>query len=170
MFNLAAHLNSENSTISQLQEAWQLADSAVKAGNEDSVVLIELIEQKIAAYDSRVDEDISEQVPAARDPAMNLDTEWLMSLSPESYTIQLVSLSSLENVDKFINQSGLQNTARHFPTQLKAGLIHIIVYGEYGSKADATRALIDLPDHLRKIGPYVRKIEVLQRDFSDNKP
>jgi septal ring-binding cell division protein DamX len=147
-----------------------LADSTVKAGHQDSVVLAEQIEQRITAYNSRVKKDAGEQTSAARVPATNLDNHWLMSLQPESYTIQLVILSSIESVNRFISQSDLQNTARHFPAQRKAGLVHFIIYGEYASKADATAALIDLPEHLRKTSPYVCKIEVLQRNFTNNKP
>jgi TPR repeat protein len=148
MYNLAVYLSKDGSALQEYQRASALADRAVKAGHEDSVVLKYAIDRALKA--------------AMLQPAT---PHWLTRIPPDHYTIQLVLSSSIDRIRQFVEKNTLQGSARYYATLREGELVHILILGDYADHDEASSARDALPEGLINMNPFIQKIENLQDSY-----
>lgn len=80
----------------------------------------------------------------------------LHAMLAQHYTIQLLGVNSKQNALLFMQQHGLKGKAAHYVIVHQAKPWHIVVYGQFQTKAQARAAIQKLSPALRKLKPFVR--------------
>ena len=88
--------------------------------------------------------------------------QWINSLDPERYTLQLMSQTSEPRAIGFIRDRQLGSDAAYFVWQKEGATWYSIIYGVYDSFEQATAAGGSLPPAIADVKPWVRRIAVIQ--------
>lgn len=87
------------------------------------------------------------------DNALDADHAWLARQDPARFTIQLAAASDLAAARSFVEQHQLDGA--HF---VRTRSFVVVLVGSFPSRAEAQRALPDLPDSVRGKTPWIRTI------------
>ena len=90
------------------------------------------------------------------------DEGWLFSQSPDSYTIQIISLADEQGIVDFVKDLSLDGDAHYFTTAVEDALSYVLRYGAYASQEAAFAASSDLPLGGQAI--WIRNLGALQQD------
>ncbi|MFO1351798.1 MAG: SPOR domain-containing protein [Gammaproteobacteria bacterium] len=110
-------------------------------------------------------EPASAQTPAPAKPVVRpSQDDWLSSLDPREYVVQLLASADKSALDEVITAYG-----QHLPmppqiarTLSKGQAWYVLLLGPYTDAGAANTALKTLPADLRKRNPWVRKIATVQ--------
>ena len=91
--------------------------------------------------------------------------EELKALSPRAYTLQLGAMTSLEDVQSFIEQYSIQEQARIYPTVRNGAEWFIIVYQDYPTIQVARDSVETLPKDLQNLGPWAKSLNQVHREI-----
>ncbi len=89
--------------------------------------------------------------------------DWLQQAGDAAYTIQLMASREAQSAHHFLRDSALQPAPVVCPYATGKGVWYAIVTGQYPNATQARQALAELPEAVRKAGPYLRKIPDLRR-------
>jgi septal ring-binding cell division protein DamX len=101
---------------------------------------------------------------AAAAPAMR-DARWINAQPATAYTVQLVSLSSAERAASYIAQQPDPGSYATYRLMRNGQLFHVVVYGNFASKAEADRVATQLPRSVGNIQPWVRPFDQVQESM-----
>jgi TPR repeat protein len=87
---------------------------------------------------------------------------WVLSQSPDHYSLQIGSVTREEKIINFLKQNGVSNDAAYIRVVIKGVTRYNALYGVYENYSDATAAIEDLPPRLRKVKPWVRSFRMIQ--------
>jgi septal ring-binding cell division protein DamX len=89
-------------------------------------------------------------------------TNWYAQQKADQYVLQVVSLKSEAEVDRFIKQNGLKDC--HSFRQLRDGqTLHTLTCGLYPSRDAASQAAAKLPEKARAGKPFPRRIDDIRK-------
>ncbi len=91
--------------------------------------------------------------------------EWLQSLPDGHYTIQLLGAFHPRYIQQVADASGLELPMAHYEKTHEGRPWHVLLYGDFGTRASAEAALEGLPEALRAAGPWVRRLSAVQSDL-----
>ncbi|MBR9789040.1 MAG: AAA family ATPase [Vibrionaceae bacterium] len=91
--------------------------------------------------------------------------EELKALSPRAYTIQLAAMTSMEDVQVFLDKYQLNNKVRIYPTVRNETEWFIITYRDYQTIQLARDAVEALPDSLKSLSPWAKSLGQVQREI-----
>jgi septal ring-binding cell division protein DamX len=77
----------------------------------------------------------------------------------------LVSSSSIDRIQQFVEEYALQGSARYYATLHEGELVHILILGDYADHDEASSARDALPEGLRKKNPFIQRIKNLQDSY-----
>ena len=108
--------------------------------------------------------------PAAAPPAAGRTSaaggprsaDWIMAQPPQSFTLQLVSLSSAERAAAYIAQQPDPSAFATYRLMRNGQLFHVVVYGSYANRADAEQAAARLPKTVGSVQPWIRPFGQVQ--------
>jgi septal ring-binding cell division protein DamX/type II secretory pathway predicted ATPase ExeA len=101
-------------------------------------------------------------VPAealSEDVEENRNADWLLAQAGNKFTLQLVTVSSAERAQAFIDR---QSDRRQFASyELARGgrILHVVVYGLYDTRAEAEAAASRLSAEAGDVTPWIRTME-----------
>ncbi len=110
----------------------------------------------------KVESKAPQELP--REAAIN-DRNWIWSLPPARYTIQLIGTRSKEASVAYIRKHGIADKAAWFKTKFKGEPWYVVIYGDYPSRQAARRAIRSLPTAARKGPPWARAIADIQNNL-----
>ncbi len=88
---------------------------------------------------------------------------WVLSQSPDDYTLQIGSVTREDDIIRFLRNNDLTDKAAYIQVVIKEVTRFNALYGVYGSYADANAAIETLPAKLRKVKPWVRSFRIVQQ-------
>lgn len=94
--------------------------------------------------------------------AFNQSEKHLLTLKPNTYTIQLIADKNLKAVIQFMQRFKLQGKAHYFRVHHNGKLWYALIYGQYKTSADAINAINHMSASMQKWGPYVRRVGMIQ--------
>lgn len=101
-------------------------------------------------------------------PAVPLkDNAWLRSRNPARFTIQLIAANDATALADFIRQRQLEEQAALLTVERNRRDWHVVVLGDYPSRAAGRAALQRLPQALREDGAWIRSFGELQQQARD---
>lgn len=89
--------------------------------------------------------------------------DWVRTQRPDSYTLQLGSVTSEKDILRFLNDAGIAAEAAYVEVEINGTVRYNALYGAYASYAEAAQAASTLPESLRQVKPWVRNFGVLQQ-------
>ena len=88
---------------------------------------------------------------------------WVLSQSPEHYTLQIGSVTREDDIIRFLKNNALADKAAYIQVIIKEVTRYNALYGVYENYSDANAAIESLPGHLRKAKPWVRNFRMVQQ-------
>ena len=119
----------------------------------------------IAAADSTADQP--QQFADEPHPAGTLPSSWIKRQDADQYTIQLISSTDKDILDRFINRYNLADQVAYYHKLVKGKIWHALVYGVYPSTASAREAIAEFPPTLQRNKPWVQKLGTIQQAIDD---
>ncbi|RUO64015.1 DamX protein [Pseudidiomarina planktonica] len=95
----------------------------------------------------------------------NYDNAWALAQPPRNYTLQLNSLSSAEWLDNFLQESGLQNTARTYQYGSGNNLRLITIFGSFSTIDAARNAVAELPPKVQALQPWPKSFAAVHANI-----
>ncbi|MDM7323187.1 MAG: SPOR domain-containing protein [Gammaproteobacteria bacterium] len=100
--------------------------------------------------------------PATQTQLAKKAANWYAQQKGEQYVLQVISLKSQAEVDRFIKQNGLKDC--HSFRQLRDGqTLHTLTCGLYSSRDAANQASAKLPEKARAGKPFPRRIDDIRK-------
>ena len=122
--------------------------------------------------DSRAPKPPSTTPPASKQPDSGKygriqREQWLLAQRPSDYTIQLLGVRSEQSLLAFVNQYGLDQSgdAAYYRSRFKGGIWYPLVYGVYANPKQAQSAIAGLPEKIRSMSPWIRKMSAVQSEI-----
>ena len=131
-------------TVGTKEDKWQIRVVDAKSGKSN------LLAFQVAA------------AAPAKDPAK----DWVLAQEPGTFTLQLFGSHDKQNAEAFIRQHKLGTQANYFVSEHKGKDWYSVVYGVYPDQAAANTAIKTLPASLKKIKPWVRRLDDIQASIN----
>lgn len=105
--------------------------------------------------------------PDSGSPARIHREDWLMAQDPSSYTIQVLGVRSEQSLLAFVGDHRLDRSgkAAYYRSRYKGRTWFPLVYGTYSSASEARRAIAGLPERIRRMSPWIRKMSAVQDEI-----
>jgi DamX protein len=90
---------------------------------------------------------------------------WLLSQDGGSYTVQIIGVSNEESLQEFIKRNQLleENEIAYYESTFKGKPWYQLLYGLYPTPQEARMAAKNLPENIRRTGPWIRSISAVQK-------
>ncbi|CAH6803990.1 Cell division protein DamX [Vibrio chagasii] len=150
-----------------LDDKAQSADtSAIDAAVEENTQ-VEANSQADAEAVAPADEksDLTESTPPTKKITFSFAREELQAISPRAYTLQLSAMTSLEDVQSFIEEYDLENKVRIYPTLRNDTKWFIITYQDYPTIQVARDAVSTLSKPLQQLEPWAKSMNQVHREI-----
>ncbi|WP_411062189.1 SPOR domain-containing protein [Vibrio chagasii] len=150
-----------------LDDKAQSADtSAIDAAVEENTQ-IEANSQADAEAVAPANEesDLTESTPPTKKITFSFAREELQAISPRAYTLQLSAMTSLEDVQSFIEEYDLENKVRIYPTLRSDTKWFIITYQDYPTIQVARDAVSTLSKPLQQLEPWAKSMNQVHREI-----
>jgi DamX protein len=100
--------------------------------------------------------------PAATKPPAGSRGQWLKGQPRGNYVVQMYATYQRTSAEQFIAQHKLGAKANVIATVRDGKTWYVVVYGSYPDRTRARNAIGSLPDAVRRLSPWVRKVADLQ--------
>ncbi len=100
--------------------------------------------------------------PTTAKAAAPTGTQWLKRQPGGNYVVQLYATYQRSSAEQFIAKYGLGAQAKVIATVREGKTWYVVVYGSYADRTRARSAIGGLPDGVRRLSPWVRKIADLR--------
>ena len=93
--------------------------------------------------------------------------DWLLKQSPSDYTIQILGVRNERSLLMFVAEHRLDRSglAAYYRSRFKGKIWFPLVYGTYPTVEDAQLAIAGLPERIRRMSPWIRKMAVVQTEI-----
>ena len=88
---------------------------------------------------------------------------WVLSQSPNSYTLQIGSVVNEQDMVNFIQQNNIESDTAYIRVNINGITRYNALYGVYDDYNEANDAIAELPRSIRNIKPWVRNFGVLHK-------
>lgn len=94
-----------------------------------------------------------------------LGSDWIRHQEDETYSLQLISTSSLDTLVDFCNKHGICEKSAWYHNQLGGKDYYRLLYGTFPSNRAAQQALAKLPMPLLQLKPWARKFKQIKSEI-----
>lgn len=101
--------------------------------------------------------------PPPEQTGMTRREQWVLSQRPDSYTLQIGSVTREGDIRKFLHDAGIEAEAAYIEVEIDGVTRYNAFYGVYESYTAANQAVAELPPELRGVRPWIRNFGVLQK-------
>ncbi len=114
--------------------------------------------------------EISEPEPVIEEPDpipvierdTSADEEWILSQNPDRYTLQLVTVSSLDRAEALIEGQADPGSFAIYTIRRGERTLYVIVQGVYRTSSAARHGVYALRGDLQGLDPWIRRFEMVQ--------
>lgn len=140
----------------------QAEEATTPDQGETNSSLIKVVKPNDASSVQNAESSVAATKPVVK---FSFAREELKALSPRAYTIQLAAMTSMEDVQIFLDEYQLNNKVRIYPTVRNEVEWFIITYRDYQSIQLARDAVEALPDSLKSLSPWAKSLGQVQREI-----
>lgn len=140
----------------------QAEEATTPDQGETNSSLIKVVKPNDASSVQNAESSVAATKPVVK---FSFAREELKALSPRAYTIQLAAMTSMEDVQIFLDEYQLNNKVRIYPTVRNETEWFIITYRDYQSIQLARDAVEALPDSLKSLSPWAKSLGQVQREI-----
>ena len=135
---------------------------AAEQGYQPARQRLEALEAKFGLIEAAPSSDPAPATDVGLKTEDGTATKWLAALDPRHYTLQLLSDKDEGSVKRFVANHLDPGQGGYFSSRIKGELWYSVVYGVYPDYRSAKIAVEGLPGSLRKLKPWIRKVESVQ--------
>jgi DamX protein len=97
--------------------------------------------------------------------------KWLLAQDPESYTIQIMGVHNEQSLLDFIkrNQTLAQGEFAYYESLFQGEPWFQLLYGLYPTKQAAQLGADELPEDIRRGGPWIRRLATIQQTIRERR-
>ncbi|MFI3273645.1 SPOR domain-containing protein [Vibrio sp.] len=143
--------------------------SAIDAAVEENTEATASAQPDSAQADPKptVDEEseLTDSTPPTKKITFSFAREELQAISPRAYTLQLSAMTSLEDVQSFIEEYDLENKVRIYPTLRNDTKWFIITYQDFPTIQVARDAVSALSKPLQQLEPWAKSMNQVHREI-----
>ncbi|PMH46286.1 hypothetical protein BCU68_02600 [Vibrio sp. 10N.286.49.B3] len=157
------------------------AGAGAGAGADVGIDVEQAVESLTPVQDDTVVERMDESVPIVESmPAdevvqsgeavsikPKLAHEALLAVDTNRYTLQIAALTSMSDVESFIEKYSLQSQARTYRTLRNSREWFIVTLQDFSSIQQARDEISRLPEGLQSLGPWAKSINQVHREIED---
>ncbi|GEM78205.1 SPOR domain-containing protein [Vibrio superstes] len=121
------------------------------------------------AYEKAEPKIKSEDKPANSAVNFSFAREELMGISAKRYTIQLGALRTMREVQSFLDTHQMQDETRIYPTLRSGKKWYIITHGDYRYVKQASQGIVQLPEAVQEVGPWVKSMAQVHKEIEAGK-
>ncbi len=99
---------------------------------------------------------------AATNRKLTGDERSILASPNNHYTLQLIGTTSQANVRQVIDRNHLRPKAKVYHSQLNGKDFYVLIYGSYGSQAEASAAIARLPANVQQLKPWVKQFSSIK--------
>lgn len=140
----------------------QAEEATTPDQGETNSSLIKVVKPNDASSVQNAESSVTATKPVVK---FSFAREELKALSPRAYTIQLAAMTSMEDVQIFLDEYQLNNEVRIYPTVRNEVEWFIITYRDYQTIQLARDAVEALPDSLKSLSPWAKSLGQVQREI-----
>ena len=163
---LSSEKQNPDTTTSQTQTAQV---PAMLSRDEKTIEMASKPPEAIAPETQATSEGAS--VPGAASEKENIEgkavyrEKWLLSQNSSYYTIQILGVHDESRLLNFIENdlSATQTNLAYYQASYKGKDWYPLLYGVYASQREASAAMKQLPTHIQKSSPWIRKLSSVQK-------
>lgn len=111
----------------------------------------------------------SEDKPISSAVSFSFAREELMGISAKRYTIQLGALRTMREVQSFLDTHQMQDETRIYPTLRSGKKWYIITHGDYRYVKQASQGIVQLPEAVQEVGPWVKSMKQVHKEIEAGK-
>ncbi|MGI9876928.1 SPOR domain-containing protein [Vibrio chagasii] len=150
-----------------LDDKAQSADTSIIDAAVEENTQVEANSQADAEAVAPAEEesDLTESTPPTKKITFSFSREELQAISPRAYTLQLSAMTSLEDVQSFIEEYDLENKVRIYPTLRSDTKWFIITYQDYPTIQVARDAVSTLSKPLQQLEPWAKSMNQVHREI-----
>ena len=105
--------------------------------------------------------------PSSNQPRQDDRAAWILSLPAEHYALQLLGAREKATVDKFLAAYPSVQKLTYYRAKRNGAPWYVVVQASFPDYDSAKAAVTKLPQKLQKQGPWIRKIEAIQKDLKN---
>ena len=109
--------------------------------------------------------DLTNSNPPTKKITFSFAREELQAISPRAYTLQLSAMTSLEDVQSFIEEYEVEDKVRIYPTLRNDTKWFIITYQDYPTIQVARDAVSALSKPLQQLEPWAKSMNQVHREI-----
>lgn len=172
-FNMGVYYENGYGVEPDIETARSWYERASAQGLEEAT-------NKLAELTAPVEEFVAVPEPTVAEAPQDIKTEpattvetlpergikrerWVLSQAPDSYTLQIGSVTNERDIIKFIEEYHIESEAAYIKVVIGGITRYNAVYGVYQDFSEATAAISNLPAGIRKVKPWVRNFGILQK-------
>ena len=103
----------------------------------------------------------------APEPKIDSRSAWILAQPADYYAIQLLGAREKATVDKFLAAYPSVQKLTYYEAKRNGAPWYVVVQASFPSYDAAKSAVAKLPQKLQKQGPWIRKIEAIQKDLKN---
>ncbi|MES9924382.1 MAG: AAA family ATPase [Candidatus Thiodiazotropha endolucinida] len=91
---------------------------------------------------------------------------WVMSRSPDSYTLQLIAVENLASLQRYIDSNSLTGKTHTLQMARNGKPLYALLWGEFPNRESAQKAVSALPSRVQKTGVWARSFASLKQSIA----
>ncbi len=93
----------------------------------------------------------------------------LLGYPANAFVLQLMATGDPAKLQAFMTQQPNRKSLLVYQTARDGKALYMLVEGYYADKTAAQAAVLNLPEHQRKTGPWPKKIEIIHKEIRENR-
>ncbi|MGR5246452.1 AAA family ATPase [Vibrio sp. PNB23_22_6] len=150
----------EHANTAKIDAVVKASEASLQSSASSS--LIKVVEAEDSETSVGSDSDLASRQPVLK---FSFAREELKALSPRAYTLQLAAMTSMEDVQVFLDLHQLNHQVRIYPTVRSGTEWYIITYQDYPTIQLARDAVEGLPDSLKSVSPWAKSLSQVHREI-----
>lgn len=148
-------------------QVQEVEAKAVEQTVEPDLVEPDMVKPRVVESKPEVKKPVAETPKPVSKPKTDSRTAWILSLPAEHYAIQLLGAKEKTTVDKFLASYPSVQKLTYYEAKRNGAPWYVVVQASFPSYDAAKAAVNKLPQKLQKQGPWIRKIEAIQKDLKN---
>ena len=166
--NLIKESDKKEQTSQKITTETMIAEKNIIEPINIAAITTEMSFQKqISKPESAITNKIKKEEKTKTASSFSLFQEkWIMAQNPQEYTIQIMAGKEKNLIDWFLSLNiNTQNEIAYYKMYYKGGVWYKVISGKYKTLEKARTACYNLPEQLKKLGPWPRYFASIHNDI-----
>ncbi|MCG8103701.1 MAG: AAA family ATPase [Candidatus Thiodiazotropha endolucinida] len=111
-------------------------------------------------------EEMVEPSGSAEEAGGDTAAIWVMSRSPDNYTLQLIAVENLASLQRYIDSNSLTGKTHTLQMTRNGKPLYALLWGEFPDRVSAQKAVSALPSRVQKTGVWARSFASLKQSMA----